>query len=121
MTENEAIRILGDTTLCTPLGQAAFVGIEAIKKVQQYRAIGTVEECLEARERQRGKKPLYKHYEDEGEPPYVKISCPNGCGIQLYPVTEKHLAHEHEFCPNCGQKLDWSEQVRKFGEKGLME
>ncbi len=50
MTENEAIRILGDTTLCTPLGQAAFVGIEAIKEVQQYRAIGTVEEFREAAE-----------------------------------------------------------------------
>ncbi len=51
MTENEAIRILGDTTLCTPLGQAAFVAIESMKKLQQYRAIGTVEECQEARER----------------------------------------------------------------------
>lgn len=71
--------------------------------------LGTVEECREAMERQRAKKPLYKHYEDEGEPPYIKISCPNGCGIQLYPVTEKRLAHEHEFCPKCGQKLDWSE------------
>lgn len=48
MKENEAIRILGNTTLCTPLGQAAFVGIEAIKKLQQYRSIGTVEECQQA-------------------------------------------------------------------------
>lgn len=57
MTENEAIRILGDTTLCTPLGQAAFVAIESMKKLQQYRAIGTVEECRVARERQREKIP----------------------------------------------------------------
>lgn len=42
MTEKEAMRMLGDTTLCTPLGQAAFVGIKAIKEIQQYRAIGTV-------------------------------------------------------------------------------
>ncbi len=47
MTEKEAIRILGDTTLCTPLGQAAFVAIEAIKMLQQYRALGTVEELAE--------------------------------------------------------------------------
>ena len=53
MTEKEAIRMLGDTTLCTPLGQAAFVGIKAIKEIQQYRAIGTVEECREAMERQK--------------------------------------------------------------------
>lgn len=32
MNNQEAIRILGDTNLCSPLGQAAFVGIEAIKK-----------------------------------------------------------------------------------------
>ena len=53
MTEKEAMRMLGDTTLCTPLGQAAFVGIKAIKEIQQYLAIGTVEECLEAMERQK--------------------------------------------------------------------
>lgn len=70
MTENEAIRILGDITLCTPLGQAAFVGIEAIKAIQQYRAIGTVEECREAMERQREKNSMrhlakkLKEYED---------------------------------------------------------
>lgn len=39
MTEKEAIRILGETNLCTPLGQAAFVGIESIKKLRQYRSI----------------------------------------------------------------------------------
>lgn len=55
MTEKEAMRMLGDTTLCTPLGQAAFVGIKAIKEIQQYRAIGTVEECREAMERQKQK------------------------------------------------------------------
>lgn len=41
MKDSEAIRILGDTTLCTPLGQAAFVGIEAIKKLQKYQKIET--------------------------------------------------------------------------------
>ena len=45
MTEQEAIRILGDTTLCSLLGQAAFKAIECIKELQQYREIGTVEEC----------------------------------------------------------------------------
>lgn len=83
--------------------------IMAINELEDYYAIGTVEECREARERQRAKKPIYKHYEDKGEPPYVKIACPNGCRIQLYPVTEKRLAHEHVFCPKCGQKMDWSD------------
>ncbi len=47
MKKDEIIRILGDTTLCTPLGQAAFAAIEDLKKLQQYQAIGTVEEIKE--------------------------------------------------------------------------
>lgn len=35
------------------------------------------------------KKPIKRHYENEGEVPYVKYTCPNGCHIQLHPVTEK--------------------------------
>lgn len=118
MTENEFLKYIDDLIswinarrnqplILSDLG--ADTAVKALREYKQYRAIGAVEECREAMERQNGRKPLYKHYEDEGEPPYIKISCPNGCRIQLYPVTEKHLAHEHEFCPKCGQKLDWSE------------
>lgn len=63
----------------------------------------------EALKRQIPKKPIYRHYEEDGEKPYIKITCPNGCRIQLYPVTEKHFAHEHNYCPKCGQAIDWSE------------
>ncbi len=82
MTENEAIRILGDTTLCTPLGQAAFVAIESMKKLQQYRAIGTVEECREARERQREKIPTLQGDFEDG-----KLLCPN-CEEDLMNLAE---------------------------------
>lgn len=94
MTENEAIRILGDTTLFSPLGQAAFVGIEAIKKLQQYRAIGTVEECREAVEKQRAKKPILSA-------PCKSINyylCPN-CG-KILPINKP-------FCSECGSAVDW--------------
>ena len=84
--------------------------VNALEEVQKYRAIGTPEECRAAVEKQKAKKPIYKHYEDNGEPPYIKISCPNGCRIQLYPVTDKNLAHEHGYCPKCGQKIDWSDE-----------
>lgn len=66
--------------------------------------------AIEALEKQVPKKPKVNHYEEEGEKPYTKICCPNGCHIQLYPVTEKQLAHEHIYCPKCGQKIDWSEE-----------
>ena len=84
--------------------------VNALEEVQKYRAIGTPEECRAAVEKQKAKKPIYKHYEDNGEHPYIKISCPNGCRIQLYPVTDKNLAHEHGYCPKCGQKIDWSDE-----------
>ena len=84
--------------------------VNALEEVQKYRAIGTPEECRAAVEKQKAKKPIYKHYEDNGEPPYIKISCPNGCRIQLYPVTDKNLAYEHGYCPKCGQKIDWSDE-----------
>lgn len=48
------------------------------------------------------KKPKVKHYENEGEEPYIKYICPNDCGIQLSPVTEKGHAHESRFCRKCG-------------------
>ena len=84
--------------------------IKGFEELEQYRAIGTPDECRAAVEKQKAKKPIYKHYEDNGEPPYIKISCPNGCTIQLYPVTDKNLAHEHGYCPKCGQKIDWSDE-----------
>lgn len=136
MKENEAIRILGDTTLCTPLGQAAFVGIEAIKEIQQYRAIGTVErfkqlaeqfkphvtdktscperhcnkcdkyrkenekyheigtveECREAREKQRGKKRVLDSY----------------CGFNSYecPICGSEPVGDSNYCHKCGQRLE---------------
>ena len=89
--------------------EAVEMAIKALEEIKQYRTIGTPEECRAAVEKQKPKKPIYKHYEDEdkGVPPYIKIACPNGCRIQLYPVTDKNLAHEHVYCPKCGQKLDW--------------
>lgn len=93
MKKSEAIRILGDTTLCTPLGQAAFVGIAAIKEVQQYQAIGTVEECRKAREKQRAKKIIHNPYGGIDE----DWLCPS-CGKFCNPY--------HKFCTNCGQKVE---------------
>ena len=66
MTKSEAIRILEDTTLCTALGQAAIVGIEAIKEVQQYQAIGTIEKFHQLAEQ-------FKPYLTD------ETSCPKRC------------------------------------------
>lgn len=73
--------------------------ISSLEEIQQYRAIGTVEECREAREKQKGKKPtLYGDFEDG------KLLCPN-CEEDLMDLAECGF----NCCPYCGQAIDWSD------------
>lgn len=48
------------------------------------------------------KKPIKRHYGKEGDEPYIKTTCPNGCHITLW--------YNHKFCPLCGQAVDWSDE-----------
>lgn len=85
--------------------------ISAMRELQRYHQIGTVEECREAREKQSEKKPV------QGEPfewiDSVRINgkyrdvkktsyghaCSN-CG--------KRIITDMNFCSSCGQAVDWS-------------
>lgn len=67
------------------------IAIEALKEVQQYREIGTVEECREAIENQKAKKPVLRN--DNGK---LRKSCPV-CGCFFSPLSRS--------CPKCGQAL----------------
>lgn len=87
--------------------------IPKLEQLAEYEAIGTVEECREAMERQRAKKPL------QGEPfswiDSVKVgrrwkevrktsyghACPN-CGKSIAKLNG-------EYCSKCGQAIDWSD------------
>lgn len=131
MTENEAVEILKnnfpktckmvggrykggfDDTECE-FGQALLLSISALEEIRQYRAIGTVEECQEAREKQRGKKPNKRQL---GNTLVRKIyHCPN-CNKRLYDCAFKNGELDHvspgsrksKFCEDCGQKLDWGD------------
>ena len=75
--------------------------ITALEEIQQYRAIGTVEECREAAEKQIPKTPDYEGdgYAD-GHMVYDTWICPN-CG-EYYEVDHD----DYRYCPNCGQALD---------------
>lgn len=53
MTEQEALYILENSENISDVQVALKVAIKALEEIQQYRAIGTVEECRKARERQR--------------------------------------------------------------------
>ena len=104
MTENEAIRdlqyLIEEYSAYPPeTGVSATVGslqycISALKEIQQYREIGTVEECQEAVEKQKPKKP-HRNYKK-----FSGLWCK--CGWYL----GQKQCLDIKYCPNCGQAID---------------
>jgi len=95
MTEQEARALLfeldmnqaenGEEEYC----EAIDVALKALEEIQQYRAIGTVEECREALEKHTPIKPI--KYE-----PYAG-KCK--CGAKVFV--------DKGYCAICGQAIDW--------------
>lgn len=80
------------------------MSMNALKEVQQYREIGTVEECRTAVEKQTAKKPYLEQAEmDEC------WECPTCDSFIGYEVDCRDEHYRENNCPNCGQKLDWSD------------
>lgn len=75
--------------------------IKGFEELEQYREIGTPEECRAAVEKQRAKKP--KKTESAGYRYTDTYRCPkcggNFCGTGIA-----------DYCYHCGQKLDWGEE-----------
>ena len=109
MTENEAIEALRliNTSRVHPfysweeMAEVRDIAISALKEIQQYREIGTVEECREAVEKQRTKKP--KELDTE----YGYFICGNCGGAIAYTDDFK----SHKYCLNCGQAIQWDENL----------
>ena len=72
---------------------------------EEYKAIGTPEECRAWKEKQTAKRPDYEGdgYFD-GKLVYDTWICP--CCGKHYEVDYD----EYDFCPDCGQRLDWSDE-----------
>lgn len=93
----------------------AFTGTELAQlaamqmRLREYEQIGTPEECRTALEKQKAKKPiltLCKNCQGSCDNCDRYIDrCPS-CNGDLYSETSKH----YDCCPNCGQKLDWSDE-----------
>lgn len=87
--------------------QAVDVAVKTLEEIQQYREIGTVEECREGAEKQKPKKPIVGAdfmvgRDDNGEPIWDSdYACPE-CGLGI--------ADEYICCPYCGQVIDWGEE-----------
>ena len=80
--------------------EALNMAMTTLKEIQQYREIGTVEECREAREKQIPKQP--------------KDS------LKIEPVIDENGAYVdadvtvYLLCPNCGEMVGIDENVDKF-------
>ena len=102
MTENEAIEALRliNTSRVHPfysweeMAEVRDIAISALKEIQQYREIGTVEECREAVEKQKAKKP-HRNYKK-----FSGLWCK--CGWYL----GQKQCLDIKYCPNCGQAID---------------
>ena len=116
MTENEAIEIIWERHMdCEdyrlqfdsyPDGydfefdQAVLIAAQALEEIQQYRAIGTVEEYREAVEKQEPKKPkeILRHRGG-----FESHHCPN-CDTDYQ--TDNRYTITDSYCPTCGKLLD---------------
>lgn len=80
------------------------VAIKALEEVEQYRAIGTQEECRQAVEKQKAKKPSEQRCEES-----TIFKCKD-CGYIMKIKYSDGLSfgHNPNYCEQCGQKLDWS-------------
>ena len=105
MTEQEAISVLKmiETHGSLPTN-AKDEAIKALEEVQQYRAIGTIEECRAAVEKQKAKKPIIEYEQTHDCVTEIEYKCPV-CGTNYI-----ELAPCGEWCRYCGTKFDWREE-----------
>ena len=87
--------------------QAILIAAQALEEVQQYREIGTVDECREAVWKQKPKKRIYPKTALERY--YHAPECPN-CKRELKPricgYTLSQAIGIYSYCPWCGQNLE---------------
>lgn len=91
----------------TDCKDAAVVAIKALEEIQQYREIGTVEECREAVEKQKPKKPKL-NYKPRflGKATYTCPKCGNCCLEEF--ANERQ---NNNYCWDCGQAIQWDENL----------
>lgn len=113
MTENEAaeaLRFINTSRVhpfytCKEMTAVRDVAIQALKEIQIYRKIGTVEECREAVEKQ---KPKHVNIKD-----WSPARCPF-CNYELSTsLGDGYYQHPTflERCPKCGQSIRWDNNL----------
>lgn len=81
-------------------------GLDGFDELAAYKRIGTVEECREAVEKQKAKKPRKKLNKYSNA-----YKCPN-CDFEFIHKDETgwFCGKCYKYCPECGQAIDWSEK-----------
>ena len=102
MTEQEAIKFLtgylDSVVYKEKCVEAHKLAIKALEEIQKYRVIGTPEECRQAMEKQKAKKP-------------IQITSTKKDGkIGKCPCCESIIGEDMIWCDDCGQKLDWGDE-----------
>ena len=113
MTGQEAIKYLKDANRnnqmvgILPKSGIGKCLIKVLEEIQQYRAIGTPDECRAAVEKQNAKKP--KEYEDKF---YACTTCGNVLlnKWEKYPTKLMDKKNGLPYCLGCGQRLDWGDE-----------
>lgn len=82
--------------------------IESMEEVEQYRALGTVEELKEAREKQVAKRP--KDMQDDANGIDVWVTCE--CGAMMLINTD---LHKQGYCRKCGQLMEFPQPYKEEG------
>jgi hypothetical protein len=118
MTENEAKILLCQMYLpqfVEKEKQALTMAIQALEEIQQYRAIGTIEEFEKLKEKNEAKKAKKSGVMDSNGVFHATNGI-NGVPYDLCPNCEINLCTDGifggntrgmKYCKNCGQKLDW--------------
>lgn len=87
------------------------LSIKALEEIQQYRAIGTVEECREAVEKQKAKELVYESDSvfSNGFSHYRMGKCP---------MCDRYYnsSDEVNYCSKCGQAIQWDENLEGMGD-----
>lgn len=103
MTENEAIKELNERIEfiekyykkeTEKYKEVLETAVKSLTEIQQYRAIGAVEECQVARERQKKKRGIPYNSKKN----HILVECPN---------CHKDMDLYYEYCQHCGQAVSW--------------
>lgn len=111
------LRVLADIEVCeecdvydmdsSTCKNIAIGALKALEEVQEYRKIGTVEECREAVEKTKAKKCI-----KDSCPDHTHYKCPSCGKIQMseYRRGIRILGRITNNCDNCGQRLEVGEE-----------